>query len=82
MVALGYLITNQPSCQIPPQHEANPTLMMLYSVSREILSKEESTKSEKTNLIYRLEKAKRDFETILDSDHSQGSVLSSKIDSL
>ncbi|KAI7889105.1 uncharacterized protein EV154DRAFT_446886, partial [Mucor mucedo] len=73
MVALGYLFTNHPSCQMPPQHQANSTLMMLYSVAREILSKEESTKSEKANLIYRLEKAKRDFETILDSDDSQGS---------
>lgn len=51
MVALGYLVTNHPSCQMPPQHQANPTLMMLYSVAREILSKEESTKSEKANLI-------------------------------
>lgn len=46
---------------------------MLYFIAREILSKEDSTKSEKANLIYRLEKAKKDFETILDEDDSQGS---------
>ncbi|KAI9247300.1 hypothetical protein EDC94DRAFT_503285, partial [Helicostylum pulchrum] len=57
----------------PPQHKANPTLTMLYFIAREILSKEDSTKSEKANLIYRLEKAKKDFETILDEDDSQGS---------
>jgi hypothetical protein len=73
MVALGYFITNHPPRQIPPQYEADPTLTMLYSIARRILSKEEFTKAEKVDLISQLEKVKRDFETILDEYGSQSS---------
>lgn len=73
MVALGYFITNHTPCLLPPQKNAYPTLMMLYSIAREILSKEDSTKTEKTKLIYRLEKAKIDFKAILDENSSHSS---------
>lgn len=73
MVALGYFITNHTPCLFPPQHKAYPTLMMLYSIAREILSKEDSTKTEKAKLIYRLEKAKIDFKAILDENDSHSS---------
>lgn len=59
LAALGYFLTHYTLHQIPPHHWQNPTLKLIFSTVKDVLSKEDNDMIYKTSVRYIMDQTKR-----------------------
>lgn len=77
MAALGYFLTHHTLHQIPRHHWQNPTLILLFSTVKDILSKEGNDMIYKASTRYIVDQAKRTLEKSIE-ENDNGEINSKK----
>ena len=77
--ALGLFLTRHSLFKVLVRHRTNKKLLMLSSVVKEILNKNDQQKINKSGVLFQLNQAKSLLEEILEQAESQGESSSNKI---